>query len=83
MKDATNDYFFGDTIPITAETSGVNIKPIKKIHSSPSLLFLPILSATISAPAYQIVKTIKKISSCILVVINEQVNKRNQYTQDG
>lgn len=55
----------------TAPIIGVSIKLRKKVHSSPSLLFLPILSDTIKAPVYQTVKTIKKISSCILVEIYE------------
>jgi len=50
---------------------GVSINPIKKVHSVPRRFFFPILSETMSAPAYQNVKTIKKISSCILVIVYE------------
>ncbi len=66
-----------------AATTGVNINPIKNVHSSPRRLFLPILSDTISAPAYQTTNTMKNISSCILIVINEKENNRNDNAEYG
>lgn len=76
-------YFFRRDNPNTAATTGVNINPIKKVHSSPRRLFFPILSDTISAPAYQTTNTMKNISSCILIVVNEKENNRNSNTEYG